>query len=182
MVVGSPIRVGPFPERISFDSANADLYVTNISTVTPSCANTPCAKTTTGLAPPGGSALDWLVGNNHESVQILCIIQCSQERLRRRFAFSCKKCKHKFLDNRNEFVKMRTPSHVIVAALSMYFDGLLVRKVSAQINIIYGEKSSQVTVWNWIQKYSKLLSEYIETLQPKLSGKYHHDETEVSGW
>jgi DNA-binding beta-propeller fold protein YncE len=54
MVVGSPIRVGPFPERISFDSANADLYVTNISTVTPSYANTPCAKTTTGLAPLRG--------------------------------------------------------------------------------------------------------------------------------
>jgi transposase-like protein len=74
---------------------------------------------------------------------------------------------------------MRTPAHVIVTALNLYFDGLSVRKVSQQINNIFGEKSSQVTVWNWVQKYSRLVSEYTETLQPSLSGKYHHDETEI---
>jgi transposase-like protein len=74
---------------------------------------------------------------------------------------------------------MRTPSHVIVTALNMYFDGLSVRKVAEQVNSIYGENLSQVSVWNWIQKYSKLVSGYVETLQPKLSGKYHHDETEI---
>lgn len=93
--------------------------------------------------------------------------------------YLCKDCKHKFCNNGNDFVKMRTPSHVIVAALNMYFDGLSVRKVSQQINDIFGEKSSQVTVWNWVQKYSKLVAAYTETPQPGLSGKYHHDETEI---
>jgi transposase-like protein len=61
----------------------------------------------------------------------------------------------------------------------MYFDGLSVRKVTSQLNEIFGEEFSQVTIWNWVQKYSRFVSEYVNTLQPKLSGKYHHDETEI---
>lgn len=93
--------------------------------------------------------------------------------------YKCRRCKHRFFENGVSFARMRTPQHVIVAALNMYFDGLSVRKVSKQINDIFGEKSSQVTVWSWIQKYSRLVSDYANTLQPSLSGKYHHDETEI---
>ncbi|GIU71305.1 MAG: hypothetical protein KatS3mg003_0784 [Candidatus Nitrosocaldaceae archaeon] len=93
--------------------------------------------------------------------------------------YLCKSCKHKFFDNGNSFPRMRVPDHIIVTALNMYFEGLSVRKVSQQIEDIYGEKISQVTIWSWIQKYSRLVSEYVKTLKPKLSGKYHHDETEI---
>lgn len=92
--------------------------------------------------------------------------------------YMCKDCKHKFFDNGNSFVKMKTPSHIVVTALNLYFSGLS-RKVIEQIRQIYGEKISHVSMWNWIQKYSKLVSEYVNTLQPNLSGKYHHDETEI---
>ncbi len=93
--------------------------------------------------------------------------------------YKCKSCNHRYFDNSNSFVRMKTSSHIITTALNMYFDGLSVRKVVTQINEIFGMEFSQVTVWNWIQKYSKLVSEYVNTLQPKLSGKYHHDETEI---
>lgn len=93
--------------------------------------------------------------------------------------YKCKECKHRFFDNNNSFVRMKTPSHVIVTALSLYFDGLSVRKVVSQTNEIFGENNSQVTVWNWIQKYSKFVSKYVNTLEPQLSGNYHHDETEI---
>lgn len=93
--------------------------------------------------------------------------------------YLCKICKHKFYDNGNSFVKMRTPSHIVVAALNLYFGGLSARKVSEQIDQIYGEKISQVTMWSWIQKYSKIVYEYVNNLRPSLSGKYHHDETEI---
>jgi transposase-like protein len=93
--------------------------------------------------------------------------------------YLCKTCNHKFCDNGNQLVRMRTQTHIVVAALNMYFDGLSVRKVSRQLNELFGEKSTQVTVWNWIQKYSQLVSDYVKTLEPNLSGKYHHDETEI---
>jgi transposase-like protein len=62
----------------------------------------------------------------------------------------------------------------------MYYQGLSVRKVAEQVSQIFGEDFSQVAVWGWLQKYAKLVSHYVETLAPKLSGKYHHDETQIS--
>jgi IS6 family transposase len=44
---------------------------------------------------------------------------------------------------------------------------------------MYGEEFSQVTIWNWVQKYSRIVSAYVETLDLTLSGKFHHDETEI---
>jgi len=74
---------------------------------------------------------------------------------------------------------MRVNKHAIVTAISLYFDGLSVRKVSKQLENIFGEKVSQVTVWKWVQKYSKLVSEYTRSLSPQLGGKWHHDETVI---
>jgi len=74
---------------------------------------------------------------------------------------------------------MRVNDHVIVTALNMYYDGLSAHKVANQLSNIYGENVSHTTVLCWIHKYSKLVSSYVQTLQPKLSGKYHHDETEL---
>lgn len=90
----------------------------------------------------------------------------------------CEDCGKRFIENQN-LPRMKVNKHVIVSALSLYFDGLSVRKVSRQLENIFGEKVSQMTVWNWVQKYSKLVSEYTRTLAPQLSGKWHHDETVV---
>jgi transposase-like protein len=91
--------------------------------------------------------------------------------------FVCKDCGHHFHENGVGFARMRVNEHVIVAALNLHFDGLSTRKVQAQITDILGEQVSQSTVWYWVQKYSRMVSEYVKELQPKLSGKYHHDET-----
>jgi transposase-like protein len=75
---------------------------------------------------------------------------------------------------------MRVDAQVIVTSLNMYYSGLSTRKVAEQLSNIFGEHVSQTTVWYWIHRYSKLVGEYVETLKPKLSGKYHHDETEIA--
>jgi putative transposase len=53
------------------------------------------------------------------------------------------------------------------------------RKVAEQINSIFGQNVSQSTIHYWIHKYAVLAKEYVESLAPILSGKYHHDETEL---
>jgi transposase-like protein len=45
---------------------------------------------------------------------------------------------------------------------------------------IFGEKVSQVTILNWIKKYSKLVKDFVTTLTPQLSGLWHEDETMLS--
>ena len=90
----------------------------------------------------------------------------------------CSECNRRYVENDN-LPKMRVNKHAIVTAISLYFDGLSVRKVSRQLESIFGEKVSQVTIWKWVQKYSKLVSEYTKTLSPQLGGKWHHDETVI---
>ena len=94
--------------------------------------------------------------------------------------YLCKNCKHHFYDNAVTFPRMRVDSHVIITSLNLYYGGLSTRKVTEQLSSIFGEHISQTTVWYWIHQYSELVGEYIETLKPILSGKYHHDETEIA--
>jgi transposase-like protein len=90
----------------------------------------------------------------------------------------CVSCGKRFYDD-GSLPNMRVNKHAIVTAMSMCFEGLSVRKVSRQLESIYGEKVSQVTVWKWVRKYSTLVSEYVKTLSPQLGGKWHHDETVI---
>jgi len=90
--------------------------------------------------------------------------------------YKCKDCGHRFYDNEN-FAKMKVDKKSIVLALNLYYDGLSLRKTQRNLEQIFGLRISQVTILNWIKKYSKLVQEYVMTLEPELSGKWHEDET-----
>ncbi|HML02051.1 MAG TPA: DDE-type integrase/transposase/recombinase, partial [Candidatus Bathyarchaeia archaeon] len=44
---------------------------------------------------------------------------------------------------------------------------------------IFGERISQVTILNWLKKYSRLVKEYMIAQVPQLSGLWHEDETMI---
>jgi transposase-like protein len=92
--------------------------------------------------------------------------------------YLCKTCSHKFYDNES-FPRMRVNPHAIITSLDLFYSGLSTRKVADQLENIFGESVSNSTVHYWIHKYSELAKDYVATLQPKLSAKYHHDETEI---
>ena len=92
--------------------------------------------------------------------------------------YRCKECGHQYLDN-GSFVGMKTKTEVIATALNLYYDGLSVWKVQRQIAKIFKVDVSPTAIWKWVMKYSEFVDEYVSTLQPHLSGKYHHDETEI---
>jgi len=93
--------------------------------------------------------------------------------------YKCKNCNHKFYDTSATLPRMRSNTKVIVTSLNLYYSGLSMRKVVEQIENIFEEHLSQSTVHYWIHKYAKLVKGFVDTLKPELSGKYHHDETEV---
>jgi len=90
--------------------------------------------------------------------------------------FKCKDCKRRFIAN-GKFSRMRNEKNMIVAALNFFYDGLSLRKTRRNIEQIFGEKVSQVTILNWIKKYSLLAKEYMISQVPQLSGLWHEDET-----
>ena len=92
--------------------------------------------------------------------------------------YKCKDCGHRFFLN-GSFSKMRNEKNLVVAALNFYYDGLSLRKAQRNLEQIFGEKVSQVTILNWIKKYSRLVKEYMVTQVPQLSGLWHEDETMI---
>ncbi len=93
--------------------------------------------------------------------------------------YKCKDCGHRFFLNGN-FSRMKNEKNVIVTALNFYFDGLSLRKAQRNIEQIFGEKVSQVTILKWIKKYASLVREYMVAQVPQLSGMWHEDETMLS--
>ncbi|MGB8215901.1 MAG: IS6 family transposase [Candidatus Methanoperedens sp.] len=92
--------------------------------------------------------------------------------------YMCKDCGFKFLDNGN-FDRMRSKKHIISVAMDLYFDGMSVRKIQNQIQYIFKVEVSQVTIHNWITKYSELVKEYVDTLKLELGEEWHVDETAI---
>jgi transposase-like protein len=92
--------------------------------------------------------------------------------------YVCRSCGHKFVKG-SDFPKMRVESQIITTAIDMYFEGLSVRKVRTQLEKIYHIQIGKSAIWKWIMKYSKLCSDYVETLTPHLLGIYHVDETAI---
>lgn len=93
--------------------------------------------------------------------------------------YKCKDCGFRFLDN-DTFEKMRTKKHIIAVAIGFYFDGMSVRKIQEQIRYIFKVDVSQVTIHNWITKYSDLVYDYVSTLKAELGDAWHVDETMIT--
>ena len=90
--------------------------------------------------------------------------------------YKCNDCGHIFVPN-GKFSRMRNDKNIVVAALNFYYDGLSMRKTQRNLEQIFGEKVSQVTILNWIKKYSELFKEYMIAEVPQLSGLWHEDST-----
>ena len=92
--------------------------------------------------------------------------------------YKCKDCGHRFFMN-GSFSKMRNEKNLIVAALNFYYDSVSLRKAQRNLEQIFGERISQVTILNWLKKYSRLVKEYMVSQVPQLSGLWHEDETMI---
>jgi transposase-like protein len=90
--------------------------------------------------------------------------------------YKCKECGKRFFLN-GKFVRMKNSKNMVVAGLNFYYDGLSLRKAQRNLEQIFGDRVSQVTILNWLKKYSVLVKEYVKTLAPQLSGLWHEDET-----
>ena len=88
--------------------------------------------------------------------------------------FKCLECNKIFTTNYG-FESMRYDDVIITSALQMYFSGMSVRKISDHFEMSETDVS-HVSIYKWICKYSKFISEYLTNMTPKLSTWYRDDE------
>ncbi len=87
----------------------------------------------------------------------------------------CNGCRKYFVLNVG-FKRMRNEPRAITAALDAYFRGMSLRDVSDHLRQFYDVKVNPSTVLRWVEKYTKVISGYVNTLSPQLSDTWHADE------
>lgn len=92
--------------------------------------------------------------------------------------YYCQRCDVRFV-SRNAFARMRNSAAVIATALDLYFRGLSLRKISEHLWACHGIRATHATIHSWIKRYVDLVSQYVEGLTAKTSGRWHADETLV---
>ena len=92
-----------------------------------------------------------------------------------RQVFKCKYCAHKFRE-RSVLQKVKFNPEVITLTLDLYFSGLSLRKIARNLHDHFDIDIHFSTIYTWIERYVPIISEYVNTLTPQLSEKWHADE------
>jgi putative transposase len=88
--------------------------------------------------------------------------------------FLCADCQKTFSVNIG-FERMKHNPQAITAAMQLYFSGESLRNTTKSLRLL-GVKVCHRTVFNWIQKYTRLMRDYAETLTPNVSDTWVADE------
>lgn len=90
--------------------------------------------------------------------------------------YKCKECKHQFFDN-GKPPRMKKSKDTIALALELYYEGHSLRKTQRMLKKFAKTNVSNKVIWEWIQKYTPTVSDYLSNFRPQLSGNWFADET-----
>jgi len=91
--------------------------------------------------------------------------------------YSCKDCNKWFVFNLG-FEHMKTNPKGITTAMQLYFSGESLRNVAKSLKLL-GMDVSHQTVYNWIEKYTKLMNQYLDKIVPQVGDAWRADEIYV---
>ncbi len=91
--------------------------------------------------------------------------------------FQCKECGFWFTVNLG-FEGMHATPQIITSAMQLYFTGASFRGVRDFLKL-QGAEFSQQSVWNWVEKYTVLMENYLEQIRPQLGDTWRTDEMYV---
>lgn len=91
--------------------------------------------------------------------------------------FHCNDCSKHYTLNLG-FEKMKASPKTITVAMQLYFSGESLRNVAESLKLL-GVKVSHVAVYNWIQKYTNLMKQYVDKLKPNVGSTWRADEVFV---
>ena len=92
--------------------------------------------------------------------------------------YFCKDCQTFFTADMG-FFRMRNHEKKITKAIDLYFSNLSSRKVRNNFRRHEETKISHVAVLDWCRKYTLKIQKFVDKLNPKLSGKFYADETDI---
>jgi len=91
--------------------------------------------------------------------------------------YKCKNC-GKYFTKDDGFFRMRNNPKKITCAIDLFYRGVSTRKVQEHFQAFYPHNSSNVTIYNWVVKYSKMISNFTDKLKIKGGQEIQVDEVE----
>ena len=91
--------------------------------------------------------------------------------------YGCLDCRHRFVID-NGFFKMKNSPQKVTLCLDLFYRGISTRKVQEHLQAFYPHNSSNVSIYKWIVKYSKMISSFTETLKLQVGKEMQVDEVE----
>jgi transposase-like protein len=88
--------------------------------------------------------------------------------------FYCQDCRKYFTFNLG-FERMKHNPQAITSAMQLYFSGESLRNTMESLKLL-GVEVSYRTILNWIRKYTKLMNDYVEKLEPNVGNTWRADE------
>ena len=92
--------------------------------------------------------------------------------------YACKACGSRFTANLG-LERMRTPPLIIGAAINMYLNGESYRDVAETLGML-GYPVTHKAVMKWVAKYVPAIKAYLDSLRPRLSGRWRTDEMQLT--
>ncbi len=89
--------------------------------------------------------------------------------------YQCKSCSYRFTKD-NGFFRMRNHPKKITASIDLFFGGLSTRKVQAHLKAFFPHNCTNMTVYNWVIKYSKKISKFTDGLKLEVGCELQIDE------
>jgi transposase-like protein len=94
----------------------------------------------------------------------------------RRQRYSCKQCTYQFIQNENSFGMVHSDPKIITESLNLVMSGMSYRNTARHIQLSHGITISHVSVLNWIEKFTYIIKEYVESFYPELGDVWSLDE------
>ncbi len=92
--------------------------------------------------------------------------------------FRCNGCRKYFIDNK-DFQRIKGDSKTTTLILDLYFKGISLRGIQDHLKQFYNLSLDHSNILRRIQKFSKIINEYVITLKPELSNIWHIDEMKI---
>ena len=83
--------------------------------------------------------------------------------------YACLDCKKRFTANFG-FESMRHDTRTITQAIQMYYQGMSVRDIADNLEMM-GIDINYSSVYDWVAKYSRTVSDYLENVVPRTNGR-----------
>jgi transposase-like protein len=91
----------------------------------------------------------------------------------------CKSCGKRCIE-RTPFYRMRNESQKITCALDLFYRGVSTRKIQEHFQAFYPHNSSHKSIYKWVVKYAKIISNFTDNLKVNVGSEIQVDEMEYS--